>query len=137
MNCSDDYINAFKAHSIKLTPQRLAIFNLLIGNTSHPSAEELYKSVVKVQPNISFATVYNTLDKLVEIGLLQKLDIDEEKKHYDPDISQHHHFLCKKCREIIDVFKDFNISLNEDELNIKQLNNYQVYFYGICNNCEK
>ena len=126
----EDYIKAFRANSIKITPQRLAIFNLLVGNTSHPSADDLYKEVLKIQPSISFATVYNTLDKLVELGLLQKLDIDDEKKHYDPDLSIHHHFLCKACKQIIDIFENFNVNIQPASLNISSLESYQVNFYG-------
>lgn len=48
----------------KLTPQRLAILSYLKGNEKHPSADEVYRAVVRRFPTMSFATVYNTLKML-------------------------------------------------------------------------
>ena len=56
---------------LKITPQRQAILKLLKGNQTHPSAERIYSKILKKYPGISFATVYNTLSKLVEAGEIQ------------------------------------------------------------------
>ena len=72
---------------IKLTPQRLAILNYLEGNKSHPSADEIYKAVLKKFPTMSFATVYNTLDALREKGYVIELTIDPAKKRFDESIA--------------------------------------------------
>ncbi len=49
----------YRETGLKLTPQRLAILEYLDGNTSHPSAEDIYISVKEKFPTMSFATVYN------------------------------------------------------------------------------
>ena len=122
---------------IKLTPQRLAILSFLDGNKSHPSAEDIYKAVLKQFPTMSFATVYNTLEALKNRGNAQELKIDSHKKRYDPDISRHHHLICLKCSKIIDIHKDFKIALSEDLIHGFDLMGNSVEFYGICQKCKK
>ena len=122
---------------IKLTPQRLAILSFLDGNKSHPSAEDIYKAVLKQFPTMSFATVYNTLEALKNRGNVQELKIDSHKKRYDPDISRHHHLICLKCSKIIDIHKDFKIALSEDLMRGFDLLGNSVEFYGICQKCKK
>ena len=131
----DDYVKAFKENSIKITPQRLAIFKIIQGNTTHPSAEEIYKEVLKDHPTISFATVYNTLDKLYDLKLLLRLNIDKEKKHFDPNTNLHHHFLCTKCLKIIDVFDKYEIDVSDEVKKQCEIESYQISFYGICSEC--
>ncbi|HEY8450454.1 MAG TPA: Fur family transcriptional regulator, partial [Bacillota bacterium] len=57
------------SHGYRVTPQRLAIYEALVATDQHPSAEELYRQVKKRFPMISPATVYNTLQLLVRMGL--------------------------------------------------------------------
>jgi Fur family peroxide stress response transcriptional regulator len=121
--------------NIKLTPQRLAILQYLDGNITHPSAEVIYKSVLKKFPTMSFATVYNTLEALKKIGNIQELKIDSGKKRYDPDISNHHHLICTKCKKINDVHKDFEISLPDDLVSGFEILGNNIEFYGICDQC--
>lgn len=121
---------------LKLTPQRLAILNFLEGNKSHPSAEDIYKSVLKHFPTMSFATVYNTLEALKNRGNIQELKIDSNKKRYDPDISQHHHLICVKCKNIADIKKDFNVVLPESLASGFEIIGNSIEFYGMCHKCK-
>lgn len=121
---------------IKLTPQRLAILSYLDGNTSHPSADDIYKEVLKQFPTMSFATVYNTLEALKNKGTVQELKIDPNKKRYDPDVSRHHHIVCIKCNNIDDVHRDFKLDLSEDLTSGFELLGNNIEFYGICQNCK-
>ncbi|KPK02623.1 MAG: Fur family transcriptional regulator [Nitrospira bacterium SG8_35_4] len=125
----------YRQLNIKLTPQRLAILRYLEGNKEHPSAERIYKSVQKEFPTMSFATVYNTLEALKNIGNVQELKIDPSKKRYDPDMSNHHHLICKKCKSILDVYKDFKISLPDDLAGGFDILGNNIEFYGICEKC--
>lgn len=129
----EKFVKVCKENSIKITPQRLSIFKILDGNTSHPSAEDIYKELLKEHPTISYATVYNTLDKLHEMNMLLELNIEGEKKHFDPNTNQHHHFLCRKCRKIFDIFEAFEVNISEK--NDLEVDGYQIYFYGTCKNC--
>ncbi len=62
------HMEKYRRLGIKLTPQRLAILEYLNGNTDHPSAEDIYRTVSKKYPTMSFATVYNTLGTLKTAG---------------------------------------------------------------------
>ena len=57
-------VKRFRETGLKITPQRLSIFELLRNNHSHPSAEDIYREVLKIHPSISFTTVYKTLQTL-------------------------------------------------------------------------
>lgn len=120
----------------KLTPQRLAILEYLEGNSKHPSAEEIYGAVKGSFPTMSFATVYNTLEALKDKGKIQELTIDPERKRYDPNTGSHHHLICVKCRQIVDVMRSFDLQLPEGEMGGYRLLGSHVEFYGICQKCD-
>src|SRR3972149_8187127 len=82
-------IAKYKERGLKLTPQRLAIFKFLEGNTSHPTAEDIYKHIKAIHPTVSFATVYNTLQALKGKSEILEITIDPQKKHYDPRSEEH------------------------------------------------
>jgi Fur family peroxide stress response transcriptional regulator len=120
---------------MKMTPQRMAIMKYLEGNTDHPSAADVFKSVSRRFPTMSFATVYNTLQTLKDKGHLLELSIDPDKKRFDANPTSHHHLICVSCRRIVDVTRTFNLALPEDERYKFQLIGTHVDFYGICPEC--
>ena len=87
-------------HGMKITPQRLMIFKVLENNTTHPSAEEVFKRVKRIYPTVSFTTIYKTLETLRDLGEVKELIIDEDRKHYDPNINTHHHVICSNCKNL-------------------------------------
>lgn len=125
----------YKTIGLKLTPQRLAILDYLEKNREHPSAEDIYNALKEKFPSMSFATVYNTLEVLVEKGLVKELGIDSQKRRYDPDTSIHHHFLCKKCGKILDIESKYHIQI-PDEIKDCQIIDFQIVFYGVCPECK-
>ncbi|SHE69600.1 Fur family transcriptional regulator, peroxide stress response regulator [Desulforamulus putei DSM 12395] len=130
-------IKKFKNLGLKLTPQRLAILNLLEGNAKHPSAEEIYNQLKPQYPSLSLATVYNTLEILAKAGELQEIRIKADKRHFDPNPAPHGHFLCRSCQSIYDL--DAGPLEIQTPLNIKGylVEEYTLYFYGICPRCWK
>lgn len=127
----------YRLLNIKLTPQRLAILDYLNENKSHPSAETIYKAVSKQFPTMSFATVYNTLETLLNKGSIRELKIESGKKRYDHDIKPHHHIICVKCNKIVDLYKDYKIPLPDEITQEFELINKNIEFYGTCQNCKK
>ncbi len=126
----------YRQLKIKLTPQRIAIFDFLKDNKTHPSAEDIFKAVQKEFPTMSFATVYNTLEALKTKKNIQELKIDPSKKRYDPDCSTHHHLICTNCRNIKDVYKDFDLTLSEDLTEGFDLLGNSIEFFGLCPECK-
>ncbi len=130
-------VEKYRDLHIKLTPQRLAILNYLNGNKTHPSAEDIFRAVQKQFPTMSFATVYNTLEALKNKGTVQELKIDPNKKRYDPDNTKHHHLICHKCKNIIDIHKDFKLNLSEEMTEGFEVLGNSIEFYGLCQKCKK
>ena len=122
--------------NIKLTPQRLAILDYLDGNKSHPSAEDIYKSVSKEFPTMSFATVYNTLEALKSKDNILELKIDPAKKRYDPETTPHHHLICTKCKTIVDIVNDFSLDLSSDLTDGFNVIGNHIEFFGNCSKCK-
>lgn len=131
-------IKKYKGKGFKLTPQRLAILKFLEGNTSHPTAEDIYTELKKKYPTVSFATVYNTIEALRERGELLEITIDPERKHFDPNPTPHHHVICSVCNKIGDVFVDYSGVLRVPEEILKgfSITGNHVDFYGICKDCK-
>ena len=127
----------YRNFGIKLTPQRLAIFNFLDGNKSHPSADDIFNAVKKEFPTMSFATVYNTMDALKSKGAIRELTVESGKKRYDPDCSQHHHLICVECKVVVDIFKEFNLTISSDITKDFDITGTHIEFYGLCSSCKK
>jgi len=119
----------------KRTPQRLAIMEHLEGNKSHPSAEDIYRVVAKKNPSMSFATVYNTLNTLVQAGAVRELTIDPDRKRYDPDTSGHHHLICLGCRKVVDIPGDIPVEVPRGMAKEFSILGNHIEFYGICAPC--
>jgi Fur family transcriptional regulator, peroxide stress response regulator len=92
-----------RGRGVKLTPQRLAIFECVARHPGHPTAEEVYRDVLPRYPTLSFATVYNTLELLAEMGEVRKVIVDELRRRYDVNTEPHRHAVCRQCRRIVDV----------------------------------
>jgi len=122
---------------LKLTPQRLAILEYLEGNTSHPSAEDIYRKVHNEFPTMSLATVYSTLSALKVKGNVLELTVDPDKKRYDPNTNMHNHLICIQCKTIIDIPGAGSVALPEDLGQDFAVFKSHVEFYGLCPSCKK
>jgi Fur family transcriptional regulator, peroxide stress response regulator len=125
----------YKEIGLKLTPQRLSILAFLEDNTSHPTAEDVYKHVSKRFPTMSLATVYNTLETLKARGRIREITIDADRRHFDPDTSRHHHAICTECKKIVDIISDFDLAPPQKELAGFKIIGSHVEFYGLCADC--
>lgn len=122
---------------LKLTPQRLAILHYLEGNTTHPSAEDIYRAVKRRFPTMSFATVYNTLEMLRRRGRLIELTGDPVKKRFDPNTAPHHHFLCTGCGSMRDIVANVRVETDSAAFASLTVTGSHVEFKGLCPACRK
>jgi Fur family transcriptional regulator, peroxide stress response regulator len=127
----------YKELGLKLTPQRLSILAYLEDNKCHPTADDIYRHVSKKFPTMSPATVYNTLETLKERGRLREITIEADKRHFDPDTSRHHHAICEKCKKIVDIHVDFDLTATEKDLSGFRITGSHVEFYGLCSACSR
>lgn len=86
-----------------LTKHRELIFNNLLSRRDHPTAKMVFESTKDSVKRMSFATVYNSLEYLVQIGLVKKLNIDSESARFDAVLEPHSHLICSECGKIIDI----------------------------------
>ena len=118
---------------MKNTKQRNIILNIVNNSNNHLDAYEIYNLAKCELPNISLGTVYRNLSNLDECGYIQSLMVDGVK-HYDK-VFPHYHFVCNKCKNIIDVF-DLNFpNINQYHNNI--VTDCQMVLKGICERCQK
>jgi Fur family transcriptional regulator, peroxide stress response regulator len=93
---------ALKASGLRITPQRMAIYLQMLFSEDHPSVSDIHERVRKKLPSISLDTVYRTLWKFSELGLISPVTTSGDGVRFDSRISHHHHFICAKCGRTID-----------------------------------
>ncbi|MFO7172874.1 MAG: Fur family transcriptional regulator [Bacillota bacterium] len=128
----------------KLTPQRWAILNIFLQNRGqHLSADEVYTQLKALYPNHGIATVYRTIDMLVDLGVLKKLEFGDGRSRFeicDPGEPQHHHHLiCQQCGTVIEFQEDLVHSL-EAAIQRKTgflIQDRTIKFYGLCSQCQQ
>jgi Fur family peroxide stress response transcriptional regulator len=99
---------ALRRNGVKLTHQRMIIFQEVAESVEHPNAESVYKEVRKKLPMVSLDTVYRTLWMLQDFGLINNLG-GKDRVRFDGNMKPHHHFVCKECGLIRDFYSnEFN-----------------------------
>jgi Fur family peroxide stress response transcriptional regulator len=138
-----DHLDFFRAkckqHNLKVTPQRIAIYQELAKSKEHPSAEELFHTVGKQFPHMSFDTVYRTLMTFSEIGIVTIVEGYGNRRRFDPNMDKHHHAHCIKCGKILDftntIFDNLEVpeAISDEFIIIAK----KVVINGICKECER
>jgi Fur family peroxide stress response transcriptional regulator len=120
----------------KITPQRVAILEFMYGNDAHPSVDQIYEQVKRRFRHISRATVYNTIKSLTEAGLLQEILLQQDKAHFDWNVSRHHHFKCLKCGRVEDIdYRVLTPSRVASQVKGYTVQNVRVTMEGLCKRC--
>ena len=125
---------------VKLTEQRKIIAKVMgeskltYGESDHPDVDELYKSVIKIDPKISIATVYRTVKLFEESGIITKHDFKGGKARYEELSESHHdHLIDIKTGEIIE-FVDEEIEKLQEKVAQKygyKLVDHKLELYGV------
>ena len=129
----------FKAMGVRMTPQRLEILTILETCNEHPAAEDVYEKVRERFPSISFDTVYRTLSLFESRGLIKKVHHLADKTRYDTNMRHHHHFVCVRCKKIIDFTWEGidKIPAPEKVQEWGKVEDRYVELRGICQDCLK
>ncbi|QHE54193.1 peroxide-responsive transcriptional repressor PerR [Pontibacillus sp. HMF3514] len=131
-------LDTLKGSGVRITPQRHAVLEYLINSMSHPTADEIYKSLESKFPNMSVATVYNNLRVFREIGLVRELTYGDSSSRFDCNTTDHYHAICDYCGKIVDFHYP---SLDEVESLAEQVtgfdvSNHRMEVYGTCEECK-
>jgi len=129
----------------KFTPQRRLVLEVFLENEAdHLSAEEVYQLAREKDREIGIATIYRTLDLLVEVGILHKSDFGDGRRRYElsqegQEDHHHHHLICLQCRQIQEVEEDL---LNQLEGLVERdkgflIVDHRVQFFGYCRECRE
>ena len=136
MSTVDHLCAQLRAQGRRVTPQRRAIIQVLLDDCPHPTAEQIFTCVRDALPDISQATVYNTLRELVEMGILLELDLGLGERYYDITTTDHAHLVCLGCGRIEDVPYDRDtLVLLPEYAHGFQVVDCNVIFRGYCPAC--
>lgn len=121
-----------------MTAQRRVVAEVLNGEHVHLTADEVHHRAVVKLPEISRATVYNTLGELVSLGEVLEVTTDKRAKRYDPNAHvPHHHLVCTRCGIIKDVHPTGNplADLPATERFGFTVAEVEVTYRGLCPSC--
>jgi Fe2+ or Zn2+ uptake regulation protein len=121
----------------RMTRQLAAVYEALHADPTHPSADEIYQRVRQMLPQISLGTVYRNLQRLVEEGRIHLLLVGERIARYDPMLTEHDHFICLQCGEVVDVLLDRDRQVNVAPL-LEQgftVATHSLSVHGLCQQC--
>lgn len=139
--------NLLREKGLKVTTQRLAVLTVLSQKTdSHLTAEEIYDLVRVEYPEIGLATVYRTIQLLLELKIIDRIHLDDGYVRYelgnvfeDEDGHHHHHLICVKCGRVTsfqgDLLEEFEKSMEEQTGFLIQ--DHDVKLYGYCADCRR
>jgi Fur family peroxide stress response transcriptional regulator len=124
---------------LKITPQRMAVYQALLESVEHPSAETVFRQVRGTFPSISLDTVNRTLLTLSQIGAAFVVEGSGDAKRFDANLKNHQHFRCLKCKRIIDFHHEAfdSIDIPENLTEGYTVLRKTVYFEGLCKLCKK
>jgi Fe2+ or Zn2+ uptake regulation protein len=134
MRSPAELTNSFRERGLRITPQRVSVFEALHESSGHPTAETIYQTVVDDIPSISLKTVYQTLNDLTDMGEIRRLDMGSTATRFDPNIDDHHHLVCTNCGVMIDTYLDVS-KLELDELDGFEPAGTSVFVTGVCEAC--
>ncbi|MCU0461593.1 MAG: transcriptional repressor [Bacteroidales bacterium] len=119
-------ITALKQCGLKVTPQRIAIFDAVINLKNHPTAENVIDSIKINYPNIGTGTVYKTLETLVHCNIIKRVKTDTDIMRYDAVVNRHHHLYCKESDRIEDFVDEDLDRMIDDYLKKKKVPNFKI-----------
>lgn len=131
------FYTACKDCGIKVTHQRLEIFREIAIACDHPSAEDIHQRVKKRMPMISLDTIYRTLSLFEQCRIISRVHPLDDHSRFDPNTEIHQHFICTRCKKIIDfTWPDFNqLPPPPETQQWGQIQSQSAKLLGICNEC--
>ena len=138
-NRIEKIVQRLKELGYRITPQRIAIVEIITRDDNHPTVDQVYMKVKNDFPMTSRATVYKTVGLLKDMGEIMELNISNGSSHYDGfNPSMHPHLVCNNCNEIIDLEDDIfqQFPLEAVQRYGYKLQGHNVTIYGICPKCQ-
>ena len=134
-------VERMREWAVRVTPQRLAIAEVVLNSSDHPTVQQIYERVKGHFPSMTLATIYSTLGVLQKSGLIQELPF-QKMSRYEPNMEPHVNLVCIECENVIDA--DTNPDVEDVVVGLrKQIADksdfevawQRVDFYGLCPRC--
>jgi Fur family ferric uptake transcriptional regulator len=123
----------------RVTRQRLLVANALAAAGRQRTAEQLYHDLRRREPGIGRATVFRTLETLVEAGVARRLELDGHIYAYVACLPAHHHHLaCTRCGRVEEIDEAYVTPIAQrlaQELGF-EIDDARLDFYGRCARCQ-
>lgn len=133
-----DLLERLRARGWRLTPQRRVVAEVLDHRRGHLTAEDVHAEARQRLPEVSLATVYNTLNELVSMGEVLAVTAADGPRRYDTNVAvPHQHLVCVRCQQVIDVHPSGQdaLGLSRRERHGYQMLGVEVVFKGVCPDC--
>ena len=134
-------VERMREWAVRVTPQRLAIAEVVLNSSDHPTVQQIYDRVKGHFPSMTLATIYSTLGVLQKSGLIQELPF-QRMSRYEPNMEPHVNLVCIECEIVLDAETDHDV---EDVVvglrqQIADKSDFEVAwqrvdFYGLCPRC--
>jgi Fe2+ or Zn2+ uptake regulation protein len=118
----------------RFTPQRQQVYDVLLHKRDHPTAEEVFIRAKRAMPEISYATVYNCLDALVQCGLVRQVQLQRGATRFCPNMEEHCHYYCDECGTVFDVPLHADSTVVPRPKGFK-IDHYDIAVHGTCAGC--
>jgi Fur family ferric uptake transcriptional regulator len=135
-----DLLERLRERGWRMTAQRRVVAEVLDGEHVHLTADEVHARAIERLPEISRATVYNTLGEMVSIGEIIEVATDGRAKRYDPNAHRpHQHLVCSSCGTVRDVHPtgDPLAALPDGERFGFAVSAVEVTYRGVCPDCAR
>ncbi len=121
-----DVVKILVKHELKVTPQRIAILEVIMNSDDHPDADRIIELLRITHPNIALGTVYYTLDVFTKKGIIKKVPTSKDSMRYDAIQEKHHHLYCSDSDRIEDFYDEGLNKVLEDYLKKKKIPNFKI-----------
>lgn len=128
------YLESF---GIRPSLQRIAIMDYMLSHKTHPTADQVYVSLLGMMPTLSKMTVYNTLQLFAERGAVLSLGVDPRHRRFDGDTSLHGHLLCYECGQVEDIFyTPDQMEYIKNTMPDRRNCSVEIVYNGLCEKCQ-
>lgn len=140
----DFYLNALRNAGHRITEQRYAICDYLAHTNTHPTPYQVYTEISTLHPEISRATIYNTLNALQQLGAIVEINFGANHTHYETDPSPHVNLICLRCHNVVDYHSESadHFTQMAEFVALQQAIGFQVMatkvdVLGLCHTCQQ